>query len=202
MERRVALAAAAAAAVTLGLGTVAFASIGGGDLLGLSDDGQATQIVPGSNVEQITRVVVVSGTETTIVAIVPVGDPTVAPPADGNATPPPVVVPVNTAAPSAGSPSTTQTTAKATTTSAVTQTTTKSTVTATTEKPATATTAAPNTTNPPTTPAPTTTVKVTTTTVRPPGVPADWPAGKPIPPMPAGCKKPQLELNGVWNCDD
>ena len=201
MERRVALAAAAAAAVTLGLGTVAFASIGGGDLLGLSDDGQATQIVPGSNVEQITRVVVVSGTETTIVAIVPVGDQTVAPPADGNATPPPVVVPVNTAAPSAGA-STTPTTTKATTTSAVTQTTTKSTVTATTQKPTTTTTAAPNTTNPTTTPAPTTTVKVTSTTVRPPGVPADWPAGKPIPPMPAGCKKPQLELNGVWNCDD
>jgi hypothetical protein len=33
-------------------------------------------------------------------------------------------------------------------------------------------------------------------------VPRDWPAGKPIPPMPANCKSPQLELNGVWNCDN
>jgi hypothetical protein len=38
----------------------------------------------------------------------------------------------------------------------------------------------------------------TTTTIR--GVPKDWPAGKPIPPMPPGCQQPQLELNGVWNC--
>jgi len=42
--------------------------------------------------------------------------------------------------------------------------------------------------------------KVTTSTL-PPGVPADWPLGKPIPPMPPGCQKPQLEDNGVWNCD-
>ena len=30
----------------------------------------------------------------------------------------------------------------------------------------------------------------------------DWPAGKPIPPIPPGCRQPQLEDNGVWNCDD
>jgi len=46
---------------------------------------------------------------------------------------------------------------------------------------------------------PTPTTNVTPTT-RPPGVPDDWPAGKPIPPMPANCKQPQLENNGVWNC--
>jgi hypothetical protein len=46
---------------------------------------------------------------------------------------------------------------------------------------------------------PTPTTNVTSTT-RPPGVPDDWPAGKPIPPMPANCKQPQLEDNGVWNC--
>jgi len=40
-----------------------------------------------------------------------------------------------------------------------------------------------------------------TTSTLPPGVPADWPLGKPIPPMPPGCQKPQLEDNGVWNCD-
>jgi hypothetical protein len=39
------------------------------------------------------------------------------------------------------------------------------------------------------------------TTVRPPGVPANWPASRPIPPMPPNCQKPQLEDNGVWNCD-
>jgi hypothetical protein len=47
----------------------------------------------------------------------------------------------------------------------------------------------------------TTTRAPTTTTTRPPGVPSDWPANKPIPPMPAGCQQPQLEDNGVWNCD-
>src|SRR5205085_9723848 len=39
-----------------------------------------------------------------------------------------------------------------------------------------------------------------TPTTRPPGVPADWPAGKPVPPMPPNCRQPQLEDNGVWNC--
>jgi hypothetical protein len=34
----------------------------------------------------------------------------------------------------------------------------------------------------------------------PAGVPRDWPANKPIPPMPPGCRQPQLEDNGVWNC--
>jgi hypothetical protein len=33
-------------------------------------------------------------------------------------------------------------------------------------------------------------------------VPADWPASKPIPPMPPGCKQGQLEDNGVWNCQN
>jgi hypothetical protein len=42
----------------------------------------------------------------------------------------------------------------------------------------------------------------TTTTTRPRGVPKDWPADKPIPPMPANCRDPQLEDNGVWNCQD
>ena len=40
-----------------------------------------------------------------------------------------------------------------------------------------------------------------TTVARPLGVPADWPANEPIPPMPADCRQPQLEDNGVWNCD-
>jgi hypothetical protein len=40
----------------------------------------------------------------------------------------------------------------------------------------------------------------TTTTTWPTGVPRDWPADQPIPPMPANCRQPQLEDNGVWNC--
>ena len=50
--------------------------------------------------------------------------------------------------------------------------------------------------------APTTTAPrpSTTTTTWPVGVPRDWPANKPIPPMPANCQQPQLEDNGVWNC--
>jgi hypothetical protein len=41
-----------------------------------------------------------------------------------------------------------------------------------------------------------------TPTTRPPGVPDDWPANKPIPPMPPNCRQPQLEDNGQWNCQD
>jgi hypothetical protein len=51
----------------------------------------------------------------------------------------------------------------------------------------------------PTTAAP---LPVTTNTTRTPGVPRDWPADKPIPPMPANCRQPQLEDNGVWNCQN
>lgn len=76
----------------------------------------------------------------------------------------------------------------------------------TTPAPATVAPTMPKTTTPPTAaPAPATTpttVPKTTTTVRPPGVPLDWPAGKAIPPMPVPCPYPQLELNGVWNCQD
>lgn len=63
--------------------------------------------------------------------------------------------------------------------------------------PAAAPAPAPAVTVPPVTTAP---APVTTTTTRPPGVPRDWPADKPIPPMPAGCRGGQLEDNGVWNC--
>jgi hypothetical protein len=48
----------------------------------------------------------------------------------------------------------------------------------------------------------TTTMAPVTTTTRPRGVPADWPPGKPIPPMPPNCGQPKLEDNGVWNCQD
>ncbi len=55
---------------------------------------------------------------------------------------------------------------------------------------------------PPTTAAPHSTTTIpTTTTTWPRGVPRDWPKDKPIPPMPPNCRQPQLEDNGVWNCD-
>ena len=40
-------------------------------------------------------------------------------------------------------------------------------------------------------------------TTWPPGteLPEAWPAGVPYPPIPAGCRKPHLEDNGVWNCE-
>jgi hypothetical protein len=41
-----------------------------------------------------------------------------------------------------------------------------------------------------------------TTTTRPPGVPGDWPPGRPVPPIPPNCGHPELEDNGVWNCGD
>ncbi len=45
-----------------------------------------------------------------------------------------------------------------------------------------------------------TSTTATTAAPRPEGVPADWPANKPIPPVPADCVQPQLEDNGIWNC--
>lgn len=63
-------------------------------------------------------------------------------------------------------------------------------------------------------PAPTTTVPAPTPTTRPadhlvypkdlpPGweIPEDWPANKPLPPIPAGCRQGHLEDNLVWNCE-
>ena len=49
----------------------------------------------------------------------------------------------------------------------------------------------------------TTVVQPSPTTTWPPGVelPSDWPAGKPYPPIPPGCRQPHLEDNGVWNCE-
>jgi len=67
--------------------------------------------------------------------------------------------------------------------------------------PTTSTTEPPSFSSPTPTPTTTTLAPVTTTT-RPPGVPPDWPPGKPIPPMPPNCHQPQLEDNGVWNCDN
>ncbi len=209
MERRLALATAGAVAATLGIGTVCFAALGGGHLLGLSGDGSSAAVVPGSAVEQVTKVVVVRSADGSLFVVesTATASPEAAAPAPASPTAEPTlaVMVVGTAAPSPAAATTA--TPTPTTTTTPTRATTPSTsrpVTTTSAKPVTTTSAAPVTTNAPSTSAPPTTPKpvTPTTTARPPGVPADWPAGKPIPPMPAGCKQPQLELNGVWNCDD
>jgi hypothetical protein len=187
MERRVALAAAGATAGTLGLGTICFAAVGGSNILGMASAQAPAEVEVVTEVQEIQRVVVVHSSSTTL---------------PGGTTIPTVVLEVPV--PAAPAPAATPTPA------------------APTPRPASpATTLAPSTSRPvvtvvrvPVTPAPTTatTAKpvvttttarpVTTTTSRPAGVPADWPAGKPIPPKPANCQDAQLELNGVWNCDD
>lgn len=91
------------------------------------------------------------------------------------------------------------TTAPAATPTTVTRDSTTSVPTTVTSTPATAPAPSAPATSAPATSAPATTA-APTTTVRPPGVPKDWPANKPIPPMPADCEQPQLEDNGVWNC--
>lgn len=65
-----------------------------------------------------------------------------------------------------------------------------------------AATTAPQATTPLPKPTPTTTAPSSSTLPRGAKIPKDWPAGRPIPPIPPGCKEPQLEDNGVWNCDE
>jgi hypothetical protein len=221
MERRKAMATALAGAMTLGLGTICLAAVGGAPMLGLASADEAAMLESVTEVQMIDRVVVVHSSTTTIPGEVPLvvltapGGAPVAPAAVAPAASPVVI------GPAAPAPTTPPTTKAATspapgtqppaatagpTLAAPTATPAPAVAPVTTSKPTTTpapATAAPTTAKPATTVATTTTVKaVTPTTVRPPGVPRDWPAGKPIPPMPPNCKQPQLELNGVWNCDD
>jgi len=237
MERRLALVAAGAAAVTLGIGTVCFAALGGGDILGLSTKG-AESIAPAAPAQTVTRVVVVVGADGTptgtelVVETVP-ASPALSPgPTSAAAA---ETTPGDAALPSNAAPATTSQTSPSRVTGAATTAapqitwptvTRPTTATPTTEKPTTATptTAAPVTTVRPapvtthaTVPAPATTVATTppttvkpvvttttapaTTSTLPRGVPANWPAGKPIPPKPPNCVNGQLEDNGVWNCE-
>ena len=184
MERRIALAAAGATAGTLGLGTICFAAVGGSNILGMASAQAPAEVDVITEVQEIQRVVVVRSSSTTLpggttIPTMVLDVPVPAAPAQV-ATPTPA-----TPAPRPATPATTL----APTTSRPVVTVVQVPVTA---APTTATTVK----------ATTTTVRATTTTTRPRGVPADWPAGKPIPPMPPNCEDPQLELNGVWNCDD
>ncbi|MBI4934987.1 MAG: hypothetical protein HY828_13985 [Actinobacteria bacterium] len=210
MERRKAMATALAGAVTLGLGTVCLAAVGGAPMLGLTAAEQVKTMTGVTEVQMIDRVVVIRSGSTVPVepAVVQLIAPeTAAPvgpaPAPGRTAPAgttagapaaiwPAATPSPTPAPTSGTIASSPAAAAPATPAPAT----------TAKAPTPAPTPAPVTTAKPvaTTIAPTTTKAPTTTLPR--GVPKDWPAGKPIPPMPANCQDPQLELNGVWNCDD
>lgn len=184
MERRVALAAAGATAGTLGLGTVCFAAVGGSNILGMASAQAPAEVEVVTEVQEIQRVVVVRSSSTTLPGGTTI--PTVVLEVPVPAAPAPVATPTPaTPAPRPATPATTL----APSTSRPVITVVQVPVTA---APTTATTVR----------ATTTTAKPVTTTTWPAGVPRDWPAGKPIPPKPANCQDAQLELNGVWNCDD
>jgi hypothetical protein len=194
MERRKALATAVAAATTLGIGTVCFAAIGGAQIFGLGQT-ETAMMTPVTELETITRVVVVRS-------------------ADGSVVTDPAGVPVTVLQPVTISRLVTPSPAKAAASAAPAAPAAAPTTGTTTPEPTSATTTTPRVVSTTTTARPTTTtirstttVRATTTTAKPtsttttiPGVPKDWPVGKPIPPMPPGCQQPQLELNGVWNC--
>lgn len=208
MERRKAMATALAGAVTLGLGTVCLAAIGGAPMLGLAAADPIKTMTGVTEVQMIDRVVVVRSGSTVPVdpAVVQLIAPETAPPV-GPAPAPTRAAPAGTtaAAPTAAWPSASPSPTPAPTSGSIASS--PAAAAPATQAPATTAKAAPATQAPATTAKPVvttiapTTTKAPTTTL-PRGVPRDWPAGKPIPPMPANCNDPQLELNGVWNCDD
>ena len=210
MERRKALALAAAVTGSLGSATVAVAAVGGLSVLGFGAGHHATQL--SSLASYQTSGAGAGGVVTRTKDVydrVTVGTHTAAMTRSASAAAPavldPTVAPGPTDAVPALQPAKTH---RRRTTKAVPRSTTR-TPTPTTirspavqqpepPEPATTTTTEPPAIQSPTT---TTTMAPVTTTTRPRGVPADWPPGKPIPPMPPNCRDPQLEDNGVWNCD-
>jgi hypothetical protein len=186
LERRKALATAASVTLFVGTGIVAAATVGHVPLVhgstGPSNEASAPDVV--TRYRDVYDRIVVAGASTKATPAA-----SGARRAAGASTHSSVSTP--------GGASTTPTTAPARAKRGSTPTTRRTSSTPTTHT--TPTTGTSGTTTPPTTtPA---TLPVTTPTTRPPGVPSDWPAWKPIPPMPPGCQKPELEDNGVWNCD-
>jgi hypothetical protein len=223
MERRLALAAAGAAAATFGIGTVCFAALGGTDILGLTATGTLS-IAPAAAPKTITRVVVVVGPDGAPIGTEVVTE-TVPIEAAAADTAPADVAPESTAAvalptdPAASTAATSPIGASPNQNLSWSPYAPKPTTTVATKVTVTTVAAAKPTplTTRVTVPAPATTVAITSPTTAPPvvttttaaaptstlprGVPADWPAGKPIPPKPPNCVKGQLEDNGVWNCE-
>lgn len=195
MERRAAMTAAFSGAAILATATVTLAAVGGVHMLGFGAGAtRHAAVAPnGTDLVILDRVVVVS-TPTTVAEALPPEAPAapVAPPAPtapgrGSAAPaasatPPATPTATTAAPPTPTSGTTAPAAPSTA--------------------APAPTAAP-TVAPASTARPTTTTAAPTGTTLPPGarIPSDWPPDRPIPPIPANCKKPVLEDNGVWNCE-
>ena len=222
MERRLAVTYIISATTTLGIACVAIAAVGGGLFASA-----APQVAGGKQVELIDDYIVVHS-ETTAETIAGAADlgaaaaaavtataasagPTA--PADTPAPGAIATAPPQTSAgaapdaPRSESPASTTPPAPATTAGAPTPAATAApsptaapapTAAPTTQPRAPAPTAAP-TTQPP---APTVTTAAPAIAGVPQGarIPSDWPASKPIPPIPPGCKMPQLEDNGVWNC--
>ena len=211
MERRQALALAAAVTGTLGTAIVAVAAVGGLSVLGFGAAHHATQLSSLASYQSgaggaggvVTRTkdvydrVTVEGVQTAAsrrsAGLVSAAAPALS---NGTAAPGPAMT-----VPRSGAVKSHQ----HRTPKAVPRSTARTPATTPTTEPAPAV-EAPETPAPTTTttqpPATTTAVAPVTTTTRPRGVPADWPPGKPIPPMPPNCRHPQLEDNGVWNCDD
>lgn len=183
MERRNAKLTAMAIAATALTGTFAFATLGGMSILGLGAVHR-----PSGAAGVAAQIVAAAGP-------LPSEPAAVSAPADSTATP---IVPILIGTPTGPDGTTSGVTPAGTRQSGAFG-----------QQPVTPTVTTPSgngptVTVPATTPAtvPPTTAATTPTTVRPAGVPADWPANKPIPPMPANCKQPQLEDNGVWNCQN
>lgn len=220
MERRLAITYSITATVTLGIACFAFAAVGGG----LFADAVPELTGEGKSVEFIDDYIVLHSSSTlapdltafvgvdSVPAPAPAGDtPRAAAQADGStAAPGPVALaPAAPDAPAAATldapsnqgpaPTPAQAAAPAPPPAPLP-------VPAPAPAPPMTTTVAPKPAPAPA-PAPTTTAPRATTTTAPTTslpsgvrIPSDWPSGTPIPPIPPGCREPQLEDNGVWNC--
>ncbi len=200
MERRLAITYIVSATTTFGFGCVAIAAAGGGLFASA-----APKSMGGKQLEIVDQYIVLRSSTSvpTSQAAAPTLDAVVAPAAaSGVAAPtglataqPDVAAPDVEPNPTTNAPSPTPETApapQATPETAPTPEPAPSTSSAPAPAPTTPTTMAPK---PPTTTAPPAAVASGAR------IPRDWPANKPIPPIPPGCEKPQLEDNGKWNCE-
>ena len=206
MERRKALAFATAVTCVLGSTTVAFASVGGGSLLGFSGKhGNGIGSVSAAQLEAANAPGVVHRTKNVYDEVVVGGSEksstrsAALAATRGGASQRATVLPATptpTATPSSDSERHRAPTGKGSSNTRRTSTRTESSPKEPTTEPV----------HEPVQESPTSTTSTTsppvTTTTRPRGVPVDWPPNKPIPPMPPNCQQPQLEDNGVWNCQD
>lgn len=180
---------------TVVVGTLAFAALGGIDVLGFGTEAQSApvEIVETSPTTTAANDVTISvDTTTTLVG----EQPATSINPDGTPMESSGVTNGGGAAPIATTPRATTPGAPATTAG-----TTPATTPAATAAP-TPSTAAPTTVTVPRTTTPPVTTAAPPASTLPAGVPKDWPPGKPIPPKPAGCIDGQLEDNGVWNCQN